>query len=129
MESDAGTPKTEKRKVVWQHPGELPKQEKKPESQPSPLDLTTGRVRKITRPNGAYSEGQKPKEIPTPSESATITYNGKPLQAGTRIAHDRFGEGTITGVDGSNENSRITVHFDNLGDKTLLLKFAKIKVL
>ena len=71
----------------------------------------------------------KPKASSTSSESATITFNGQLLQAGTRIAHDRFGEGTITSVDGSNDNARISVDFDHVGKKTLLLKFAKIKVI
>ena len=71
----------------------------------------------------------KPQTPPTPSESATITYNGQLLKAGLRIAHDRFGEGTITSVDGSNDNARISVHFDHVGNKTMLLKYAKIKVL
>ena len=117
-----------RRNIVWEHPANPTKEQKRPESKPSPLDLS-GPIRKIVRPNGAYTEGQKPKPASAPSTSATITYNGQPLQAGTRIAHDRFGEGTITSVESSNDNSRITVHFDNVGNKTLLLKFAKIKVL
>ncbi len=118
----------DKRNIPWHHPGELPEEQKKAQTQPSPLDLTSGNIRKIKRPNGAYSEGQKP-NTPAPSASATITYNGKPLTAGIRIAHDRFGEGTITSVDSSDDNARIIVHFDHVGDKTLLLKFAKITVL
>ena len=117
-----------RRNIVWEHPANPTKEQKRPEPKPSPLDLS-GPIRKIVRPNGAYSEGEKPKPASAPSTSATITYNGQPLQAGTRIAHDRFGEGTITSVESSNDNSRITVHFDNVGNKTLLLKFAKIKVL
>ena len=118
----------DKRNIVWHHPGELPEAQKQPEQKSSPLDLS-GPIRKTIRPNGAYTEGMKPKATPTPSESAAITFNGQLLQAGIRIAHDRFGEGTITSVDGSNDNARISVYFDHFGNKTLLLKFAKIKVL
>ena len=118
----------DKRNIVWHHPGELPEAQKQPEQKSSPLDLS-GPIRKTIRPNGAYTEGMKPKATPTPSESAAITFNGQLLQAGIRIAHDRFGEGTITSVDGSNDNARISVYFDHFGNKTLLLKFAKIKVI
>ncbi|MBR3027060.1 MAG: UvrD-helicase domain-containing protein [Bacteroidales bacterium] len=118
----------DKRNIVWHHPGDLPETQKRPEQKPSPLDLS-GPIRKTIRPNGAYTEGMKPKATPASSESATITFNGQLLQAGTRIAHDRFGEGTITSVDGSNDNARISVNFDHFGNKTLLLKFAKIKVI
>ena len=125
--ANSSTPMS-RRNIVWDYPANPTKEQKRPEPKPSPLDLS-GPIRKIVRPNGAYSEGEKPKPASAPSTSATITYNGQPLQAGTRIAHDRFGEGTITSVESSNDNSRITVHFDNVGNKTLLLKFAKIKVL
>jgi DNA helicase-2/ATP-dependent DNA helicase PcrA len=123
-----GEKKMDKRNIVWEHPGELPRTQNKPEQKASPLDLS-GPIRKTIRPNGAYSEGMKPQTPPTSSESATITYNGQLLKAGLRIAHDRFGEGTITSVDGSNDNARISVSFDHVGNKTLLLKYAKIKVL
>ncbi len=120
--------KPTRRDIVWHHPAELQPAEAKPELKPSPLDLS-GPIRKTIRPKGAFTEGMKPKAAPTSSESATITLNGQLLQAGTRIAHDRFGEGTITSVDGSNDNARISVDFDHVGPKTLLLKFAKIKIL
>lgn len=56
---------------------------------------------------------------------ATLTYGGQVLEAGTRIAHNRFGLGTIVELEGEGENARISVRFDSVGDKTLLLKFAK----
>lgn len=61
--------------------------------------------------------------------SANISVGGKNLSAGVRIAHDRFGQGTVKEVSGNGDNIRVVVTFDNMGDKTLLLKFAKITVL
>ena len=113
------------RDIPWQHPGELTEPQK---PKPSPFDLS-GNIRKITRPATAHTEGQKPTVPAVKTGSGTITYNGKPLQAGVRVAHDRFGKGTITAVENSDNNARIYVRFDNVGDKTLLLKFAKIEVL
>ena len=124
---ESPAPKPE-RKIPWTHPGEITKPKPQMQRQASVLDLS-GPIRKIVRPNGAYSEGQKPKAQTPVSSNATLTYNGHPLQAGTRIAHERFGEGAITSVDNSNDNARITVKFDHVGEKTLLLKFAKITVL
>ena len=51
------------------------------------------------------------------------------LTPGTRIEHPKFGQGTITGIDNSMSDTRITVEFDNAGTKTLLLKFARFTVL
>lgn len=51
------------------------------------------------------------------------------LQAGMKIEHSRFGTGTITNIDTNSTDHRITVVFDNVGEKTLLLKFAKFKII
>lgn len=51
------------------------------------------------------------------------------LQAGMKIEHSRFGTGTITNIDTDSTDHRITVVFDNVGEKTLLLKFAKFKII
>ncbi len=49
--------------------------------------------------------------------------------AGARIAHDRFGLGTVVKLEGSGLDAKATVRFDNAGEKTLLLRFAKFKVI
>lgn len=70
-------------------------------------------------------------KLPSPKGHTThsnITYAGTPLSIGTIIRHDRFGKGHITEIHDADENARITVEFDVLGTKTLLLKFAKFKV-
>ena len=59
---------------------------------------------------------------------ATLMYGGRQLTVGTRIVHDRFGKGVITALSGKDESARISVHFDTMGDKTLLLKFAKFRL-
>lgn len=48
---------------------------------------------------------------------------------GTRIEHERFGKGTVTGSEGVGENMKISVAFDIAGTKKLLVKFAKFRVL
>ncbi|MBR3413879.1 MAG: UvrD-helicase domain-containing protein [Bacteroidales bacterium] len=49
------------------------------------------------------------------------------LQPGARVEHDRFGQGEVVRVEGSNENAKAVIRFDNVGEKTLLLKFARLK--
>lgn len=48
---------------------------------------------------------------------------------GVRIQHDRFGKGTVVNSEGTGDNRKITVEFDHVGTKQLLLKFAKFTVL
>ena len=51
------------------------------------------------------------------------------LSAGMIIEHQRFGTGKITSVDTSSTDARIIVEFTNTGTKTLLLKFARFKII
>lgn len=44
------------------------------------------------------------------------------------IEHERFGIGRIIRLEGSGENQKATVQFENAGVKQLLLKFARFKV-
>lgn len=50
------------------------------------------------------------------------------LHAGQHVEHERFGRGVVLSVSGEAENRRAVVRFDNAGEKTLLLKFARFKV-
>ena len=59
----------------------------------------------------------------SPSNSATN------IQAGQVIEHERFGIGDILKVEGVGENCKATVRFRNVGDKQLLLKFARFKII
>ena len=51
------------------------------------------------------------------------------LHEGNVIEHQRFGVGKVLRAEGTGENTKATVHFDNVGIKQLLLKFAKFNVI
>ena len=51
------------------------------------------------------------------------------LSEGCRIEHQRFGIGTVLKIEGTGENTKATVEFQNAGTKQLLLKFAKFTIL
>lgn len=69
----------------------------------------------------------------TTSSSAPTTnsdiHDVKSLSEGMIIEHQRFGTGKITTIDTSSTDARIVVEFANTGTKTLLLKFARFKIL
>ena len=50
------------------------------------------------------------------------------LSVGTVIEHQRFGVGRVVQIDGTGENTKATVDFENTGRKQLLLKFARYTI-
>lgn len=70
------------------------------------------------------------KEVPPVNPFVSkVDFGPSPLQPGQQIEHQRFGIGKVLAVEGSGENAKATVQFENAGTKQLLLKFAKYKVL
>ena len=51
------------------------------------------------------------------------------ISQGCNILHNKFGQGTIAKIDTSGSDPKIIVEFDVMGQRTLLLKFAKFKIL
>jgi DNA helicase-2/ATP-dependent DNA helicase PcrA len=51
------------------------------------------------------------------------------LKEGNVIEHERFGIGSVLSVEGVGENAKARIKFLNVGEKTLLLKFARYKLL
>ena len=75
-------------------------------------------------------ESRRLKKVSTisPSRPAASPSVGS-LQAGDVIEHERFGIGDVVAVVGSGDNCKATVRFRNAGEKPLLLKFARFKVI
>ena len=70
---------------------------------------------------------KKVSTIPSSRPSASPSVGG--LQAGAVIEHERFGVGDVVSVVGTGDNCKATVRFRNAGEKQLLLKFARFKVI
>ena len=51
------------------------------------------------------------------------------LTPGQLIEHDRFGGGEVIKVEGTGENTKALIRFKNAGEKQLLLKFARFRVI
>ena len=50
------------------------------------------------------------------------------IYVGLRVYHDKFGYGKVIQTDGENLDKKAIVTFDSVGNKTLLLKFAKLVI-
>lgn len=74
----------------------------------------TPRLRRVTATTTSPSQ--------TPSSAS-------PLKIGNVIEHERFGIGTVVNIEGVGESIKARVQFKHIGEKNLLLKFAKFKII
>ena len=98
-----------------------------------------------SQPMGARFESSRPKvqiippvqqprvlkkvsSIPSSAAPVSAAPVSGGLQVGNVIEHERFGIGEVVNVVGTGENCKATVRFRNAGEKQLLLKFARFKV-
>ncbi|PID59498.1 MAG: DNA helicase [Ignavibacteriae bacterium] len=50
------------------------------------------------------------------------------FRVGSRVTHDMFGIGKVLKITGTGDNQKVTIAFEEKGTKTLLLKFANIRL-
>jgi len=51
------------------------------------------------------------------------------IQVNMRVEHQRFGKGMVTKLEGEASSMKATIMFEEFGEKTLVLKFAKLRKL
>lgn len=71
--------------------------------------------------NSVQSNDQPGPGSSPPSDPEEIT-------AGMEVIHERFGQGKVVGIEGNGPNRKATVFFQGIGQKQLLLKFAKLRI-
>lgn len=62
------------------------------------------------------------------NDSGFSLHNLDEINEGNEIIHNRFGKGVITKIDNSGNAPKIIVEFEVMGQRTLLLKYAKFKI-
>jgi DNA helicase II / ATP-dependent DNA helicase PcrA len=67
-----------------------------------------------------------PQHKPSPDFQPSDTSG---LQEGMRVEHAKFGFGKVTVIDAEGANKKAKVEFDTAGEKTLLLSFAKLRII
>lgn len=73
---------------------------------------------------------QRPPQ-PTPHRPSSNFVPDSPtlMKPGQRVEHERFGIGVILSISGEAQSKKAIVEFEQSGQKTLMLKFAKMKIL
>ena len=51
------------------------------------------------------------------------------IKVGMQVRHTKFGDGKVLSIEGQQPNTKAIIFFKNAGEKTLLLKFAKLKII
>ncbi len=60
--------------------------------------------------------------------TASITTDLQQLQAGMHVVHEKFNAGKVVSVEGNGENKIATIFFEGVGNKKIMLKFAKLQI-
>lgn len=84
---------------------------------------SSGRWTKVSK---AMANGGR---MATSNSIETATSDGQKLRVGSKIEHSRFGRGRVVGLEGTDENRKATVEFDETGRKQLLLKFSRFTII
>lgn len=81
--------------------------------------------------SGAFRQRSQPVSTdwtPDPIPDDEYSQVPKTLQVGTIVLHDSFGKGRVEGISGEGDKTRLTIRFENVGRKQLMLKFARLKI-
>lgn len=83
---------------------------------------------------GSSSTNIKPKRnlksvSTSSSDSSFESSDTGGLQTGMKVEHPKFGKGKVLTVEGNGPNKKATVFFNGVGQKSLLLRFAKLKII
>ena len=90
------------------------------QQQPSHIDNTLLRLRNFKKRKNI----SKLKSFKSSSQKIKIN-----IKINDVVFHERFGKGEVKQIEEDGENSRATINFNNSGEKKVLLKFAKLKVI
>ena len=97
--------------------------------------VSNGIYAKTKHKKKPYSHTNKkfftPKNLTNINRAKNISINESDLskiKTGMQVKHGRFGDGKVIAISGNGSNKRATVFFIGIGQKELLLKFAKLEI-
>jgi DNA helicase-2/ATP-dependent DNA helicase PcrA len=96
------------------------------ESAPPPSqyakNLVNGIKKTISSAPVPKASAHKPSGDFAPSDTSV-------LQEGMQVEHPKFGFGTVVQMDRSGADKKAKINFNEVGEKTLLLSFAKLRII
>lgn len=96
---------------------------------PKGADAPRGGARTFTQKTPAQHLVPKPQAAPihTPSPDFKPS-DTTALAEGQRVEHQKFGFGTVAKIDANGSDRKAIIAFDDAGERTLLLSFAKLRI-
>ncbi len=81
---------------------------------------TTSNIRKTTDSNSYFGR------VINNVQDVKKKVDASTFNIGDRVSHKKFGEGIITSLEGSGENTKVEIAFDDVGMKRLMLSYANL---
>ncbi|ALT00211.1 DNA helicase II [Lacimicrobium alkaliphilum] len=86
-------------------------------------EIPTDCIEEIRLRNTQVSRPVQNRFAPVTSHSA---FDSTGFSLGQRVVHPKFGEGTVLNYEGSGEHARVQVNFSEVGNKWLVLSYARL---
>jgi DNA helicase-2/ATP-dependent DNA helicase PcrA len=84
---------------------------------------------KPTKTAKLFSASKPPSPPVPPVDPNFVEGDISGLKVGDKVQHQRFGIGVVASIEGDAANAKAIVNFEQMGQKTLVLKFAKMRIL
>lgn len=97
------------------------------ESAPPPSQYAKNLVNGIKKTINSAPPALKTLSYKTPDDFAPS--DTSQLQTGMKVEHPKFGFGTVVNMDMSGADRKAKINFSEVGEKTLLLSFAKLRII
>ena len=80
-------------------------------------------------PKPVFEQPKNLTKINTAAKSSTVLSSDlKTLEVGMTVIHEKFNQGKVLTVEGGGENRIATIYFETVGNKKIMLKFAKLQI-
>ena len=99
-------------------------------------ELSTSSTRETSRPSPAWERGRNRTQILNqrilqPINASTSDFvpdDPRSIKAGMQVEHARFGAGKVLQMEGNFPDVKATVFFPEHGQKLLILKYARLRI-
>ena len=93
-------------------------------------DMTSSGIEKSKKTStGGYTFRTPESFLSNLNKKSESTVDLSQYQAGVRVFHKKFGEGTINYVEKEGDDLKVDINFDKVGHKRLMAKFANLQIL
>ncbi|MDR1153939.1 MAG: UvrD-helicase domain-containing protein [Bacteroidales bacterium] len=95
---------------------------------PKQTAFNSGQSARLPNLNPLNTALNPPAAASVPPADGMLADDPEKIRTGMTVEHSRLGHGKVLAIDGSGANAKVTVHFGGGGQKQLLLKFAKLRI-